>query len=94
MTSLVGSGVGKLICGRLNKAGMELISRGQDKLLTGYIRNSFGQSHSALIRQGMKFVAQGAAKITAYRTISSVIGSAIGGGTAAVYKQLKRCVVK
>ena len=94
ITSLIGSGAGKLIGGRLNNAGMELISRGRDKLLTGYIRSSVGQSHSSLIRQGSKLVTQGIAKVTAYRTISSVVGSIIGGGTSAAYNRFKRCVVK
>ena len=94
VTSLIGSAAGKLLGGHLNKTGMELINRGRDKLLTGYLRSSVGQSHSSLIRQGSRFMAKGIAKVTAYRTISSVVGSIIGGGTSAAYNRFKRCFVK
>ena len=91
-TSLMGSAAGKSFAGNVDDAGQALLSKGKDKLLTGYVKKSMGQSHSALIRQGRKLVNQGNKMIHTYRGTSSVIGSLIGGGTGAGYNAFKATV--
>ena len=91
-TSLMGSAAGKLFAGNVDDAGQALLSKGKDKLLTGYINKSFGHSHSALIRQGRKLVDQGNKMIHTYRGTSSVIGSLIGGGTGVSYNAFKATI--
>ncbi len=88
-TSLLGSAAGKLIGGKLEKAGIELLNKGRDKLLTGMVRECVGQSHSSLIRQGTKYVAQATKMINTYRGISSSVGSLIGGVTSGGYNTFK-----
>ena len=77
-SSLLGTGLGKVFGRKIEQAGMSLLNKGQDKLLTGYVRQSVGQSHSALLRQGTKLVAQASVKINTFRGLSSVIGSGAG----------------
>ena len=81
LTSLAGTGAGKLVANKLNTSGTALINKGRDKLLTGVIKRELGQSHSKLIRQGTKFIAQGTFKVNTFRGISSVLGSGIGGAS-------------
>lgn len=73
--SVVGSGFGSLASYGQASIGKELVSAASDKLLTGYIRQSVGQSSSALIRQGQKLFAQGMRYVNTGRGISSVTGS-------------------
>ena len=85
----LGSGAGKLLYGKIAKAGSALKNSGQDKLLSGYIRKYAGQSHSSLIRQGRKFVEEGTKILNTYQGLSSSTGSFIGGGLGYGYGELK-----
>lgn len=91
-TSLLGSGAGKLVGKKLDTASASLIRKGRDKLLTGMIRGSAGQSHSALIRQGTKYIMQGTKILNTFRGLSSVVGSVIGGGITGGYNATKNHV--
>ena len=91
--SLIGTGAGSFTAGKLKKAGAALIDKGRDKLLTGVLRRSMGQSHSALIRQGAKFMAEGTKKLNTFKGVSSVLGSVIGGIGTWQYNTLRRNTV-
>ena len=53
------------------------------------VRKSVGQSHSAIMRQGYKLIAQSTIKFNIYRGVSSVTGSVIGAGTSIASNKLK-----
>ena len=89
ITSLAGTGAGKLVANKLNTSGTALINKGRDKLLTGIIKRELGQSHSKLIRQGYQYIAQGNIQINTFRGISSVLGSSISGGASFGYNANK-----
>ena len=93
LTSLAGTGAGKLLGGKMESAGISLLNKGRDKLLTGYIRETVGQSHSSLIKQGTKLVTKGTTMINTFRGTSSVVGSFIGGGAGAGYNYVKSTVL-
>ena len=57
----------------------EFIKEGQSRLLTGVVRRTLGQSHSAFMRQGYKYLAQAVKPTNIARGISSVTGSVISG---------------
>ena len=80
--SLVGSGLGKITSYGYESAGKELLSKGQDKLLIGYLSKDSGASYSQFIRQGNKLVAKGKELINIARGISSVTGSILTIGIA------------
>ena len=88
-SSLVGSFAGEKFAGNLQKTGREILDKGKDKLLTGMIRESMGQSHSALLRQGTKYASQGIKMINTYRGFSSSIGSFLGSAISGGYSALK-----
>ena len=89
VTSLVGTGAGKLAAGKIESAGTALLNKGKDKLLTGMVRKTVGQSHSHLLKQGAKYATQGLKKINVFRGTSSVIGSGIGAFTSIGYNTYK-----
>ena len=91
--SFLGGEAGKLIFGKVKNAGFALLAKGQDKLLTGIVRKSVGQSHSALMRQGTKCIAQGTKVMNIYRGLSSSVGSVVGGVMSSGYNALKICVL-
>lgn len=76
MGSLAGLGTGY----SAKKAGTILLNKGKDKLLTSLLRKTVGQSHSALYRQGNKFIQQGMVKINTSRGLSSITGTGISAG--------------
>ena len=88
-SSLVGSFAGEKFAGNLQKTGREILDKGKDKVLTGMIRESMGQSHSALLRQGTKYASQGIKMINTYRGFSSSIGSFLGSAISGGYNALK-----
>ena len=69
------------------------MNKGKDKLLSGMIREFLGQSHSALQKQGRKYIAEALKLINFYRGLSSVIGSMIGGRTGSGYNAAKEYVL-
>ena len=83
--SLLGSGLGKLASYGKASQGAELMSKGRDKLLTGYIRRELGQSASSMIRQGQKLVTSGRVLINTARGISSVTGTILTWGVSEKY---------
>lgn len=48
------------------------------KLLTVYVKQSVGQSHSSYLRQGAKLIAQAKVTLNTFRGLSSVVGSGVG----------------
>lgn len=92
VTSSVGGIVGKKVFGSIEKKGQELAGKALGKQLTGYLRQSVGQGHSALYRQANKFSVQATKLINTYRGANSSIGSVIGGGISFGYDQGKRLV--
>ena len=93
-TSLLGSAAGKLLGGKIEKAGSSLLNKGKDKLLSGMVRQTVGQSHSKLLRQGANFVAQGIKQINTYRGLSSSVGSLIGAVTSSAYNSFKFSILR
>ena len=89
LTSLAGTGAGKVLGGKWFNQATELTNLGQSKLLTGVIRRAVGQSHSALIRQGYKYLAMATLPTNIFRGISSVAGSVISGSTTAGFNAIK-----
>ena len=89
LTSLAGTGAGKVLGGKWLNQATELTNLGQSKLLTGVIRRAVGQSHSALIRQGYKYLAMATLPTNIFRGISSVAGSVISGTTTAGFNATK-----
>ena len=83
--SIIGSGLGKLTSYGKASQGAELMSKGRDKLLTGYIRRELGQSASSMIRQGQKLVTSGRVLINTARGISSVTGTILTWGVSEKY---------
>ena len=53
-------GRGSLVSYQQMSIGKTLLSKAQDKLLKGYVRQALGQSSSSLIRQGRKLAEQAA----------------------------------
>ena len=84
-TSMIGSVLGGITSGGHTITGNSLISSGKDKLLTGYVRKSVGQSYSKLIKQGSKLVATGTKYINTGRGISSVTGTLLTWGIGQKY---------
>ncbi len=84
-TSLIGSVLGGITSGRHTTTGNSLLSAGKDKLLTGYVKKSVGQSYSKLIKQGTKLVAAGTKYINTGRGISSVTGTLLTWGIGQEY---------
>ena len=78
--SIIGSSLGKITSFKYAEAGKALQSKGQDKMLTAYVRESVGQSHSHLLRQGKDLFAVGTKAINTARGISSVTGSVLTWG--------------
>ncbi len=78
--------------GSIEKKGQELAGKALGKRLTGYLRQSAGQGHSALYRQANKFSIQATKLINTYRGANSSIGSFVGGGMSCGYDQGKRLV--
>lgn len=93
-TSLLGSAAGKLLGGKIEKAGSSLLNKRKDKLLSGMVRQTVGQSHSKLLRQGANFVAQGIKQINTYRGLSSSVGSLIGAVTSSAYNSFKFSILR
>ena len=93
-TSLLGSVAGKLLGGKIEKAGSALLNKGKDKLLSGMVRQAVGQSHSKLLRQGANYVAQGIKQINTYRGLSSSVGSLIGAVTSSGYNAFKYSILR
>ena len=93
-TSLLGSAAGKLLGGKIEKAWSSLLNKGKDKLLSGMVRQTVGQSHSKLLRQGANFVAQGIKQINTYRGLSSSVGSLIGAVTSSAYNSFKFSILR
>lgn len=90
VTSLLGSGVGKLVAGKLNNQGLALLKKGQEKLLNGLMCEWVCKTHPSFILQGYKYVSQGIFKINTYRGITSVIGTGIGAITTDTYNMMSR----
>ena len=89
ITSIAGTGAGKLLGGKWLNQARKLTDFGQSKLLTGVIRRAVGQSHSALIRQGYKYLAMATLPTNIFRGISSVAGSVMSGSTTAGFNNIK-----
>ena len=53
-TSVLGSLAGEIVGKPIKEMGKEILGKAQDKLLTGMVRETLGQSHSAYFRQGAK----------------------------------------
>ena len=88
-TSLLGSAVGELFSGNIKSVGEKLISEGRGRYFAGVIREMSGQSHSSLMRQGAKYIAQGSKMVNMANGVSSVVGSVVGGGVAFTYNAVK-----
>ena len=88
-TSLLGSGAGKILGKGWADQADDLIKLGQAKLLTGVIRRSVGQSHSALLRQGYRYISQAAKLTNIFRGVSSVAGSVITSIVVGGYNAFK-----
>ena len=91
-TSLLGTGLGKAIGHKIEGTGKALLNQGKDKLLIGYVRQSVGQSHSALIRQGTKLITQANVIINTFQGLSSVVGSGVGVFTSIGANHVKKNV--
>lgn len=92
-TAWLGTGAGKIIGGKWAKEASRLTNLGRDKLLTGFLRQSVGQSHSSLIRQGYRYIAQAVRPTNIYQGVSSVAGSFISGAVGFGYNMLKSSVL-
>ena len=90
VTSLAGTAVGKISGGKWLNQSKELTDKGQSKLLAGVIRRTVGQSHSALMRQGYKYLAMAVKPTNIFRGVSSVMGTVISGGVSGVYSAIKK----
>ena len=84
-TSFIGSLLGGITSASHTITGNSLLSAGKDKLLTGYVRQSVGQSHTKLIEQGTKLVAAGTKYINTGRGISSITGTLLTWGIGQKY---------
>ena len=84
-TSLIGSGLGGITSANQAIEGNALVSMGQDKLLTGYVRQAVGQSYSKLIKQGQQLISSGTKLINTGRGISSVTGTLLTWGLGQTY---------
>ena len=80
ITSIAGSIVGGIASSGHTITGESLLSAGQDKLLTSYLRRSAGQSYTNLLKQGRQLVAAGMKWINTARGISSVTGTVLTWG--------------
>ena len=89
ITSLAGTYMGKICGAKWVDEAQELTDVGRSKLLTGVVRRSLGQSHSALMRQGNKYLAMATVPTNISRGISSVVGTAISGSTAFLFNTTK-----
>ena len=89
LTSLAGTYMGKICGAKWLDEAQELTDLGQSKLLTGVVRRTMGQSHSALMRQGYKYLAMATVPTNISRGISSVVGTAISGSTAFLFNTTK-----
>lgn len=74
-SSVIGSVIGSVASVGYSSSGKALVNAGKNKLLTGYVKQAAGQSHSQLIRQGNRLVAKGIKYINTGRAVSSVMGS-------------------
>ena len=90
VTSYAGTGAGELVAQNLKQAGEATVRSGQDKLLTGVVRRSCGQSHSAYMRQGRKIISSGRRMLNKFRGISSILGSFLSGWASVAYNHHKR----
>ena len=93
VTSLLGSGAGEIIGKPIKNIGKGILGKAQDKFLTGMVRETLGQSHSAYFRQGAKYLAQSTKVFNIFRGISSSVGSVIGGATSSAYSAFKTCIL-
>ena len=84
-TSLLGSALGKITSSGYTIKGESLIDAGKNKLLTGYVRQSAGQSHTKLINQGHTLIAAGTKSVNTGRGISSVTGTVLTWGVTQRY---------
>ena len=85
--AIAGTGVGSLVSYQQMSIGKTLLSKAQDKLLKGYVRQALGQSSSSLIRQGRKLAEQAAFYINTARGISSVAGSMFAWAPSVKYSE-------
>lgn len=84
-TSLIGSVLGSITSAGHTITGESLISAGRDKLLSGYVRQSVGQSASKFMKQGWKLVSAGMKYVNTGRGISSVTGTIMTWGVGQKY---------
>ena len=89
VSSLVGSAVGKIVGKTWMDQADDLTSMGRDKLLTGVVRRTAGQSHSSYMRQGYKFIEAANLPTNIFRGVSSVVGSFVSGVTTLGYNSYK-----
>ena len=85
--AIAGTGVGSLVSYQQMSIGKTLLSKAQDKLLKGYVRQALGQSSSSLIRQGRKLAEQAAFYINTARGISSVAGAMFAWAPSVKYSE-------
>ena len=81
------------LLGNLKVLEKNLVKKGQDKLLTGKVREALGQSHSSMMNQGRKYVSEGMRSINIYRGYSSVVGSLIGFPINVGYSSFKSSIL-
>jgi hypothetical protein len=84
-TSIAGSLLGGVTSIGYSTTGNSMVSAGKDKLLSGYVRQCFGQSSSKFLKQGAKLISEGTKYINTGRGVSSVTGTLLTWGVGLEY---------
>ena len=83
--SIIGSALGKITSYSYEYEGQILKSRGQNKILTAYLKKDAGQSYSNMLKRGRLLYRYGKKLIDTGRGISSVTGSILTWGISQKY---------
>ena len=87
LTSIGGSMLGSVTSMGYMSLGDDMLTAGSEKLLSGYVRQSAGQSYSHLIKQGRNLVNTGTKLINTARGVSSVTGTVSMWGVGVTYSK-------
>ena len=87
MTSIGGSILGSVTSVGYTTRANDTMKAAGDKLLTGYVRQSFGRSYSKLIRQGRNLLRTATKLTNISRAISSITGTLSMWGIGVKYSK-------
>ena len=89
LSSLSGSGMGKITGRKWAKQAKGLTDLASEKASKAIARQSMGKSYSALMRQSARYTSKAVKPTNIYRGVSSVTGSGISGAVGVGYNYIK-----